>query len=199
MNNLHIAFFTPLSFYFLQTRMLLDRLQFHVACFLISALQYNFLSCFKVLMKQTVCTNQQPVMKYRPIRCNPGNVLGVQTKKVKIISNSSISSRADCILASELLRLLLVLSSLALFASCKPTDVSGQWFLGMWSQICLCKWSRPFLCLKKTNKQICHAEIIETLGKAKQLCSALLRIALASSASPKGIQEQSDNLFTTFS
>lgn len=83
MNNLHIAFFTPLSFYFLQTRMLLDRLQFHVACFLISALQYNFLSCFKVLMKQTVCTNQQPVMKYRPIRCNPGNVLGVQTKKVK--------------------------------------------------------------------------------------------------------------------
>lgn len=112
--------------------------------------QYNFLSCFKVLMKQTVCTNQQPVMKYRPIRCNPGNVFGVQTKKVKISSNSSI--RADCLLASELLRLWLVLSSLALFASCKPTDVSGQWFLGMWSQICLCKWSRPFLCLK-TNKQ----------------------------------------------
>lgn len=58
---------------------------------------------------------------------------------------------------------------------------------------------------KKTNKkkQICHVEVIETLGKAKQLCSALLRIALASSASPKGIQEHyfldEENPFTTFS
>lgn len=142
--------------------------------------QYNFLSCFKVLMKQTVCTNQQPVMKYRPIRCNPGNDFGVQTKKVKIISNSSISSRADCILASELLRLWLVLSSLALFASCKPTDVSGQWFLGMWSQICLCKWSRPFRCLKKqTNKKTDPSCRDNRNFRQSQttVCSALLRIA----------------------
>lgn len=61
------------------------------------------------------------------------------------------------------------------------------------------KQAIPMFKKKQTKKQICHAEIIETLGKAKQLCSELLRIALASSASTKGIQEQSDNLFTTFS